>query len=164
MSFKLYELTEMYKNIWDLVEDEEVDLESLENALSEIEDNLEVKAENIAKLIKGIDGDIETLNVEEKRLANKRKALENKKANIKAYLENQLISIGKNKVKTPLFTINIQNNPPSVNIIDEDKIPEQFKKTVTTTTVTKKELLDALKMGQVVEGAEIKQGKSLRIR
>ena len=82
MSFKLYELTEMYKNIWDLVEDDEIDLDTLETALSQVEDNLEVKAENMAKLVKGIDGDIDTLKSEEKRLTDKRKTLENKKNNI----------------------------------------------------------------------------------
>lgn len=164
MSFKLYELAEMYKNIWDLVEDDEIDLETLETALSQVEDNLETKAENMAKLIKGIDGDINTLKEEENRLAKKRRALENKQKNIKEYLEMQLKVMEIDKVKTPLFTVALQKNPPSVNIIDEDLIPEQFKKTVTTTSVVKKDLLDALKNGEVIEGAEIKQGRSLRIR
>lgn len=164
MSFKLYELTEMYKNIWDLVEDDEIDLDTLESALSQVEDNLEVKAENMAKLVKGIDGDIDTLKTEEKRLTEKRRTLENKKNNIKYYLENQLRVMEIDKVKTPLFTVALQKNPPSVEIVNEDLIPEQFKKTVTTTTIVKKDLLDALKEGQVIEGATIKQGKSLRIR
>ena len=164
MSFKLYELTEMYKNIWDLVEDDEIDLETLEKALSNIEDNIEAKAENTAKLIKGIDGDINTLKEEENRLAKKRRALENKQKNIKEYLEMQLKVMEIDKVKTPLFTVALQKNPPSVNITNEDLIPDQFKKTVTTVSVVKKDLLEALKSGQVIEGAEIKQGKSLRIR
>ena len=50
--FKLYELKEMYQNIWDLVGDDEVDLDSLETALEQVEDGIETKAENIAKLIK----------------------------------------------------------------------------------------------------------------
>lgn len=164
MSFKLYELTEMYQNIWDLVADEEVDLDTLETALSQVEDNLEVKAESMAKLVKGIDGDVTALKEEENRLAKRRKALENKQTNIKQYLQNQFNVMGIDKVKTPLFTVALQNNPPSVNILDEDLIPEQYKKTVTTTSIVKKDLLNALKEGQVIEGAEIKQGRSLRIR
>lgn len=164
MSFKLYELTEMYQNIWDLVADEEVDLDTLEIALSQVEDNLETKAESMAKLVKGIDGDVTALKEEENRLAKRRKALENKQTNIKQYLQNQFNVMGIDKVKTPLFTVALQNNPPSVNILDEDLIPEQYKKTVTTTSIVKKDLLNALKEGQVIEGAEIKQGRSLRIR
>ena len=162
--FKMYELTEMYQNIWDLVGDDEVDLDVLEKALSQVEDTIEIKAESMAKLVKGIDGDVSALKEEESRLAKRRKALENKQTNIKLYLENQLKFMGIDKVKTPLFTVALQNNPPSVNILDETLIPEQYKKSVTTVSLVKKDILDALKLGQVIEGAEIKQGKSLRIR
>ena len=72
MSFKLYELTEMYESIWDLIGDDEVDLDSLEIALSSVEDSIESKAESMAKLIKGIDGDVAMLKEEEQRLAKKR--------------------------------------------------------------------------------------------
>lgn len=162
--FKLYELTEMYQNIWELVGDEEVDLDALEIALGQVEDTLEAKAESIAALVKSIDGDVAALKEEESRLAKRRKALENKQTNIKLYLENQLKVMGIDKVKTQLFTVSLQNNSPSVNILDEDLIPDEYKKTVTTTSIVKKDILEALKLGQVVEGAEIKQGKSLRIR
>lgn len=164
MSFKLYELKEIYQNIWDLVGDDEVDLDSLEKALKSVEDNIEAKAENIAKLIKGIDNDAAGIKAEETRLAARRKTLENKQANMKRYLESQLKEMGLDKVKTPLFTIAIQNNPPSVEITNEDIIPERFKNTVTITSIVKKDLLDALKAGEVIEGATIKQGQSLRIR
>lgn len=164
MSFKLYELSEMYQNIWDLVGDDEVDLDSLEKALKSVEDNIEAKAENITKLIKGIDNDAAGIKAEETRLAARRKTLENKQANMKRYLESQLKEMGLDKVKTPLFTIAIQNNNPSVEITNEDIIPERFKNTVTITSIVKKDLLDALKAGEVIEGATIKQGQSLRIR
>ena len=162
--FKLYELTEMYQNIWELIGDDEADLDSLEIALSQVEDTIEVKAESMAVLVKSIDGDVTALKEEESRLAKRRKALENKQANIKLYLENQLRVMGIDKVKTPLFTVSLQNNPQSVNVLDEDLIGKEWWKTVTTTTLDKKNLLDALKLGQVIKGAEIKQGKSLRIR
>lgn len=164
MSYKLYELTELYKNIWDLVEDEEADLDTLELALGQVEDNIEIKAESMAKLIKSIDGDVEFIKAEETRLAGKRKVLENKQKNLKSYLENQLTTMAIDKVKTPLFTVAMQNNPPSVDISNEELIPEKFKKTVTTVSIVKKDLLDALKAGEVIEGATIKQGRSLRIR
>lgn len=164
MSFKLYELTEIYNNIWNLVSDDEVDLDTLETALSQVEDNIEVKAENLAKLIKSIDGDIEFIKAEETRLSKKRKALENKQQNIKSYLESQLTTMKLDKVKTPIFTVAMQNNPPSVNILDESLIPRKYIKVETTETISKKDILDDLKQGLIIGGAEIKQGKSLRIR
>ncbi len=164
MSFKLYELTELYQNIWELVGDDEVDVGTLESALSQVEDNIESKSESIAKLVKGIDGDIEALKEEEKRLAKRRKTLENKQNNIKLYLENQLKAMDIDKVKTPLFTISIQKNPPSVHILNEELIPNKYKKTETTISISKKDLLEDLKLGEIIDGAEIKQEKSLRIK
>lgn len=159
--FKLYELTEMYQNISNLI-DEDVSNEELEKALEQIKDNIEVKAENTVKLIKSIEGNIDTLKEEEKRLAMKRKALENKRNGIKNYLENQLKIMDIKKVKTPLFTVAIQNNKPSVKIIDENVIPRDFFKY--TKSIVKKDILEALTNGKEVPGAEIQQTKSLRIR
>lgn len=141
--FKLYELTEMYQNIWDLIGDDEADLETLERALENIEDNINFKAESMAKLIKNIDGDIDVLKQEEKRLAERRRALENKQKNIKGYLEMQLKTMEIDKVKTPLFTVALQNNPQSVEILDEDTIPEEF--IIYTKSISKKEILAKLK-------------------
>lgn len=161
---KLYELSEMYQNVWNLIEDDEVDIEAVEIALKQIEDNIEAKAEGTAKLIKSIDGDIATLKEEENRLAKKRKALENKQKNIKAYLEYQLIAMGIDKVKTPLFTVALQNNPPSVRFIDEDLIPESYKVRTELVSIPKKLILDDIKAGKEVAGVEVVQSKSLRIR
>ena len=161
--FKLYELTEMYQNISNLIE-ENADNETLEKALDEITDNIQTKAENMAKLIKSIEGNINVLKEEEKRLQTKRRALENKISSIKEYLEEQLKAMDLKKVQGNLFTVSIQKNPQSVNILNEDLIPEKFKITKTTTSIDRRELLAALKEGQEVEGAEIKQTESLRIR
>lgn len=162
--FKLYELTDMYQNIWNLVENEDIDLDNLEMALKTIEDSLESKAEGIAKIIKSIESDAAVLKEEETRLASRRKALENKKENIKSYLKEQLSLAGIDKVKTPLMTIALQNNPPSVNVIEEDKIPKQYKVETVSISLARREMLEALKAGAVIPGVEIKQEKSLRIR
>ena len=162
--FKLYELTEMYQNVWDLVSDEEVDLEGLENALGNIEENIESKAENTAKLIKSIEGNVSTLKEEEQRLAKKRRAMENKIKGIKGYLEMQLKVMEIDKIQGELFTVALQNNPQSVRFLDEGLIPERYKEEVVTVKIPKKAILDDLKEGIEVPGTEIIQNKSLRIR
>lgn len=159
---KLYELTEAYQNVQQLTEDESMDTQALEQAMQQIESAIEEKAENIAKLIKNIDGDIEILKAEEERLNQKRKALENKKDWLKKYLEQQLSIAGLEKVKTKLFTVALQNNAPSVEIIDESLIPESYFKI--ERVVMKKEILNAIKQGNVIPGVQMKQTRGLRIR
>lgn len=159
---KLYELTETYKNIENLLNDEDADIETLEKALEDVQDNIENKAENIAKIVRNIDGDIKVLKEEEKRLSERRKALENKQKNVKKYLEYQLKSLEIDKVKAGLFTVSIQSNAPSVRVVDEGLIPSDF--IYIKTSISKREILQALKDGKEVPGAEIKQTKSIRIR
>ena len=160
---KLYELTGMYNSLWALVEDEEMDLTQLEQAMQSVEGDIQEKAEGMAKIVKQIDGDVTTIKAEMDRLAAKKKALENKKDGLKAYLTEQLGIAGLDKVKTPIFTVAMQNNPPSVNVLDETQIPRNYF-IPQDPVLDKKGILAALKEGQEVPGAEIKQGRSLRIR
>lgn len=159
---KLFELTSSYKQVLDLI-DEGSEFESLADTLESIEDAIEEKAENIAKLVKTIDAEAEVLKVEEKRLADRRRALENRSKGLKEYLQSNLEASGLKKVKGSLFTINIQKNPASVNILDETKIPKSYF-IPQPDKLDRKSLVQAFKNGELIEGAELTQGESLRIR
>ena len=160
---KLYELTAEYKNILDLIEVD--DSEGLKLALEQLDGEIETKVENSVKVIKSIEGDILALKEEEKRLAGRRKALENKVSSMKEYIEHNLNFIDDKKVKTTLFTVAMQNNKKSVNILNEEVIPEEYIKTVTTTNIDKVALYEAMeKQGLEIDGVELVQTQSLRIR
>lgn len=49
---KLYELSENYNNLYDLLENEEVPVEVIEEDLTGLEDEIDIKFENIAGLVK----------------------------------------------------------------------------------------------------------------
>lgn len=162
MSIKLYELTQNYLAVQDMIA-EGADFESLQDTLESISEAIEQKAENVAKLIKSVEAEAEAIKVEEKRLSDKRKVLENRQKYLKDYVQQQLELAGIKKVKSPLFTISIQKNPTSCYIPDETVIPDDYK-IPQQPRVDKKAILELLKGGQVVEGAELKQSESLRIR
>jgi hypothetical protein len=61
-----------------------------------------------------------------------------------------------------LFSFNIGKNPSSVNIDDENIIPDQY--IVYTKSVAKKAILDDIKQGVIIPGVSLKQTESLRIR
>ncbi|MFR5747044.1 MAG: siphovirus Gp157 family protein, partial [Romboutsia timonensis] len=75
---KLYELTQNYLNLQELLENPEIPAEMIETALNEVGGQIEDKAENIAKLIKTLEADVSGFKAEEKRLADRRKSLENR--------------------------------------------------------------------------------------
>lgn len=160
---KLYELTQNYLNLQELLENEEIPKEMVIDALDNVGEELEAKAENIAKLIKTLEVDITGYKAEETRLALKRKSLENRVKSLKEYLDNAMKVTGKTKFKGQLFSFSIQKNPPSVNVIDEKLIPEEYF-IPQEPALDKKRLLSDLKSGIKVEGAEVKQTESLRIK
>jgi predicted nuclease with TOPRIM domain len=157
---ELYRLTQNYVSLMEMAE--EMDTDTLKDTLESIEEEIHDKAENIAKLVKNLNADVDALKTEEKRLADRRKSLENKVIHLKEYLQNQLEVAGLDKVKRPTLTVSIQNNPPSVKVIDEKllsdfMIPQDPK-------LDKKAILTALKEGQEVNGAELFQSRGVRIR
>ncbi|MGG1531420.1 siphovirus Gp157 family protein [Brevibacillus agri] len=160
---KLYELTENYAVIAQMIADDEAKTESLGDTLQALSDAIEVKAENIAKMIRNMDAETEALRNEEKRLAERRRSLETKRDGLKRYLEEQLAIVGLDKVKTPIFTVALQNNPPSVHVLDESAIPKVFWVTPPP-TLDKKLLAERLKAGDDIPGVTLQQGRSLRIR
>ena len=155
---QLYELAEMYLNLKDM-DIEEGDLNA---ALENINDEIETKADNIAKVLRDFDGDIEALKSEEERLAKKRKAIENRQKQLKEYLQNAMLVLDKRKFKTDLFSFNIQKNAPSLRILDESKIPEDYYKI--EKKLNKNDLKEAVKNGLFEDAAELVQTESLRIR
>lgn len=159
---KLYELALSYLEVQNLIE-EGASIEAVQDTLEAISEAIEVKAENVAKLIKSIDAECEVIKVEEKRLADKRRALENKQKHLKQYVQQQLELAGIKKVKSPLFTISIQKNPASCYIPDETLISDEYK-IPQPPKVDKDTIKKLLNDGKVVEGAGLKQTESLRIR
>lgn len=155
---KLYELTEMYQALENL----DLNEEELQTALNNINDEIELKADNIAKLIQSLDGDINAIKAEEERLYNKRKAIENRKESLKQYLQSAMIAVDKKKIKTELFSFNVQKNAPSLKIKDETKIPEDYYKI--EKKLNKTDLKEAVKNGLFTDAAELIYTESLRIR
>lgn len=155
---QLYELTEIYLNLKDM----DIEEEDLNSALENINDEIETKADNIAKVLRDFDGDIEALKSEEERLAKKRKAIENRQRQLKEYLQNAMLALDKRKFKTDLFSFNIQRNAPSLKILDESKIPDDYYKI--EKKLNKNDLKEAVKNGLFEDAAELVQTESLRIR
>jgi hypothetical protein len=162
---KLYELTQAYNEVWNLVDNEDTDLQVIEDTLSSLEGAIEDKAANIALFVRGMESDTTVIDAEIKRLTERKRAITNRVNGLKTYLRAQMEAANLLKIKTPTHTISLQNNPPAVNIYDQERIPAAFLTIIPESFVPdKKRISEALKAGEQVPGAELTQGKSLRIR
>ena len=161
----IYELAQDYLTISEMMENPELDPEFLADTMEAVEGALEIKAENYAKVMKNLEGDVAALKAEETRLSEKRKAIENNIKNMKMALQSMMTITGKTKFKTDLFSFGIQKNAPSV-VIDTDinNLPTEFLK-FREPEVDKTKLKEALKNGEDLSGyCHLEQSESLRIR
>lgn len=158
----LYELTEEYMNLLAMAEDPDIDPQAFQDTLEGLGGEIEIKADAYAKVIKQIEGNINTVDAEIKRLTEIKRLGENRVKAIKDNLEGAMITTGKTKFKTDLFSFGIQKNPATVVIDNEEEVPPQFLKV--TTTVNKTAIKDAIKSGLEFDFAHMEQSESLRIR
>lgn len=157
----LYELTDNYRQVLEAAE--QLDPETLKDTLDSIDEAIESKTENTAKVIRELEGNINTLTTEIQRLNERKTALNNNVKYLKEYLQSEMEKVGKTKIKGELFNVGIQNNPASVHVEDETKIPRDYF-TEQEPKLDKKRLKNDLKAGAEIDGAELRQSKGVRIR
>ena len=159
----LYELS----NEW--LQLQAVDIETVEEgedwikAVEEIEASIRDKLLAIARVVKNLEAEETALKDEEARLYAKRKARTNRIASLKEYAEIAMISAGLRDVQDSVFKVSIQKNPPYVFIPDERLIPAEYW-IPQPDKLNKTAIKAALKDGQEVGGAELKQSEGIRIK
>lgn len=104
----LYDLANEYLEVLDLANDPEIPPDVVADTLEAIGGDIETKAENTAKILKELESSAAAAKAEEKRLSERRKQLETKCQKIKERLFDAMVTIGKKKFKTDLFTFSIQ--------------------------------------------------------
>lgn len=154
---KLYDIAEIYENLENI--DDEV---AVATAMDAVDAALEEKLESTAKVIRNLEAEADALEAEEKRLKARKTAVKNRIADIKGYVQENLEAMGKDKVTSGIFKWSIQANAPSVNILDEDLIPDAYWKIERKPMKT--EIKKAIEAGELTEGAELVRTKSLRLR
>ncbi len=155
---KLYEIAEKYSNfnhyMEQMLDNEDLTLEDygmLKDTLEGIKDGLENKAENIVKLIKYREGEIESCKKEKERINTLQKRLEKQNENLKEYLFTILTNHKIDKVSAGTFKVSRAKSVPSVNIVDESKIPDSYKVTQPSTIDKKKVLSDLKVIDKIME-------------
>lgn len=162
----LYELTEQFQALQDMAYDPEVDEQTLKDTMEGLWGEIEDKADGYAKIIFGINADIEKLQEEERRLKARRQSLENRAKWLKDNLESNMREMGKTKFKTALFSFNIQKNgglEPLVITGLIDDIPGKYL--IPQPPKPDSEKIRALLAEKQVDWAHLEpRGESLRIR
>lgn len=160
---RLYELKENWKQISNMLYEEEIDEQCILDTLESIEGEIEDKADSYAIIIKELLADAEACKQEKLRLETRQKSFENRAKLLKIKLEEVMKETGKTDFKTSLFNFKIQKNgglEPLWTTEDLRLIPWDFLKKEPDNTKIR-ELLQT----QEVSWAKLQErGESLRIR
>lgn len=156
----LYELMGDYEALQQALEEEELTNEQLQKLLDELDDmkgSLKEKVDNIAKLVANLDADIHRFRTEEQRLEKRRKAIENKKKRLRAWVRTSMDILDVKRIKTNVHSVTLSEAQDKVVVLDIKQVPEEYLRR--KPEVDKKKVMRAYEEdGEIVAGCDIKKG------
>ena len=120
----------------------------------------EQKCENIALLIKNKEAEKNAVAEQEKVFANRKKTLGNEIDRLKNYLS---YSLQGEKFSTPKVAVSFRKSE-SVLVKDEYLIPDEYCDFTVMRKPNKKNIKDALKRGEEINGVELLEKRNISIK
>ena len=152
-NLSLYQITSAFPA---LMESEEITEEDKNKIEAELTMLLQEKSQNIIGYLRNNELTIEAMKAEEKRISDVRKALENRNSKFKEYVKECMENNGIAKIETGLGTLSIAKSPTSVEIINEDEVPNEFKQEIITIKIDKTKIKNHFKeTGEIPTGVNI---------
>ncbi len=152
----LYEIQEQLLNCIDMETGEIVDTQKFD----ELQMEREQKLEGVALWYKNLISEADQYKQEKKSFELKEKQATSKAESLKKYLDSALNG---NKFGTIKVNISYRKSA-SVEVLDVDKLPDEFKKSVTTISADKTEIGKALKSGKEIDGAKMVENNNIQIK
>ena len=159
----IYELTADYLEVLEMANNPDIPADAIADTLEAIGGEIEMKAENTAKILTELKASAENLKAEEKRLKSKRESIENNITAIKERLYTAMKVTGKTKFKTDLFSFSIGKNPKSLVVDFPERVPAEYL-IPQQPKVDNAKLKEDLNNGKVYDFAHLEQSESIRIK
>lgn len=158
----LYNLSTKHQQLLNML-DEGYSIEDLQDTLDSIQADMNTKVDNTVGLIKSVEADTNAIDKEIKRLQALKKQKNNFIVILKQHLQDALEVQQKDNYRTSTNYIYKRKNAPSKDIVDEAKIPKEYWVSQAP-KLNSKQLVDDLKAGKDIPGAQLKQTVSLVVK
>ncbi len=121
------------------------------------------KIENLLLYAAQLSAEAKNISEYAAKLNSRAKAKKAKAERLREWLIDEIMRYGSKKFETQKIkaTVTIRTKP---NILDESKLPEQYIRVKTETSADKNAILAALKAGEVIDGAELIESRTLQIK
>ena len=163
----LYQIADIYLQDLEKLSDLDLPEEVVRDTIEGLQGDMQEKCTNVAAFIRNTESLADQIKQAEQAMSARRKALENRADRIRKYLLDNMQRTGISKIESPWFKIALAKNPPSVVVDDEDTLKfahPEFVKVVTTESLDKTAIKEAIKAGQIVEGAHLVQAERVTIK
>jgi len=159
----LYEINTQIMDAYDKAIDTETGEildESLFSLIDELEMQRDEKIKNLGLWVKNLKSDVNSIDEEIKALQAMKERKKSKVSSIERYIQGNLQG---NKFDGGIVQISFRKTQ-SVMVEDIERIPDAFKRVKTTIEADKMALKEALKNGEIIDGAMLMDNLSMTIK
>jgi hypothetical protein len=162
----LFEIAREYRHITDVLQDMDVDEQTLKDTLEGESWDLTIKAQNYAFVIRNMEATAAAIKEAEKQMAERRKRLEARTAYLVERLKTGMEIAGVTELSCPHFAIKVKKTPAAVEVFEPSLIPAKFMRQPEPPPAApdKAAIKAELQAGRDVPGAALVQGTRLDIR
>lgn len=159
MNLSLFQIAQQHRQLVDKLADLDLDEQTLADTLEAESWPIEQKCENTMFVVRAAQLQQEAIDAEIERLSMLRERIAGRESSLRRLLETGMQIAGITKITAGTFSLALQKNPPSVEILDEKQLPAKFMRTPEPKPVVpapdKKLIAAALKAGEPVPGAKL---------
>lgn len=153
--------------LMEMMEDPDMDKQVVEDTIEAVRGEFLEKAESYAVVHFELKAEAEKLKKEIDRLTARKRTIEANDAHLIEVIEDVMKATGNTDIKTDLYKIKLQKNPPKavLDVSDIRLVPEKWLR-YKEPEAKSADILAALKKGdeEAMAIAHIEQGESVRIR
>lgn len=160
---ELHEHLQALFDTYEMVTDEELK----QQAEADIERYLEAeirKVDAVAGYLSGCENNIGFLKAEIVRLRDRIDMWERRNQRVRDYVKFVMERAGERKLEGKASTFFLRAAAPTVVIMNEQDIPDEFKESIIQTTINKRAVRAAIESGQDVPGADLALGGQTLVR
>jgi hypothetical protein len=123
----LFVLADEYLAATQKLADLDLDPQTVADTLEGLQFPIEQKGTQVAAFVQNLEATAKAIDEAVDAMTLRRDRIRQRAATIREYLKGQMERTGITKIDSPWFRIAVRQNPPSVVIDDEDKLPAKWK-------------------------------------
>ena len=156
----MYQLTEQFKGLQSLIDEGEIDAETLQDTLDGLNTDIKAKGQDVLHFLANLAGDINAYDSEIKRMTARKKSLQSHHDWLKEYLRTNMIDTGITKIVCPIFTATLRKAGVKAEIYNEKVLPTKYQTLIPASwSINLNQITKDLKAGIEIEGAKLVDAK-----